>query len=116
MLGYFLCNICFGSFGNIVGLSWSYGGKCFDHAMGRGSIGIAIFGRWCCYGPIGIGVANHFCLLSMVGRGSWAIMQDIGYVEGFLIMWFGGLSRDGGGGEGGCLEVFGCGGVWCGWR
>ena len=32
---------------------------CFGHAMGRGRVGITIFGRWCCYDPIGIGVANH---------------------------------------------------------
>ena len=24
--------------------------------MGRGGVGIAIFGRWCCYNPIGIGL------------------------------------------------------------
>ena len=62
MLGLFLCKICFGSFGNIVGLGWSCGGKYFDHAMGRGPVGITIFGRWCCYDPIGIGVVNHFFL------------------------------------------------------
>ena len=62
MLKLFLCKICFESFGNIVGLGWSFGGKCFDCAMGRGGVGIAIFGRWSCYGPIGIGVVSRFCL------------------------------------------------------
>ena len=55
MLGLFLCKIFFD---NIVGLDWNCGGKCFDRAMGRGGVGIAIFGRWCCYGPIGIGVVS----------------------------------------------------------
>ena len=59
MLGLFLCKICFESFGNIEGLGWSYGGKCFDRAKERGVFGIAIFGRWNCYG---IGVVSCFCL------------------------------------------------------
>ena len=62
MLGLFLCKICFGSFGNIVGLDWSCGGKCFDRAKERGAFGIAIFGRWSYYGPIDIGVLSRFCL------------------------------------------------------
>ena len=62
MLGLFLFKICFGSFGNIVGLDWSCGGKCFDCAKERGAFGIAIFGRWNCYGPICIGVVSRFCL------------------------------------------------------
>ena len=33
MLELFLCKIFFESFGNIVGLDWSCGGKSFDHAM-----------------------------------------------------------------------------------
>ena len=48
-------------------------------------------------------------LLFMEGRGFWAIMRDIGCMEGFLVMWFGGLDRIGGGGEGNILEVFACG-------
>ena len=52
----------------------------------------------------------------MEGRGSWAIMHDnIGCMEGFLVMWFGGLGSGEGGGEGSVLEVLECGGVWCGW-
>ena len=39
-------------------------------------------------------------LPSMEGRGSWAIMRDIGCLERFLVMWFGGLGRSRGGGGG----------------
>ena len=61
----------------------------FDRAKERGAFGIAIFGRWNCYSPIGIGVVSRFCFmlfLSMEGRSSWVMIQDIGCVEGFLVM------------------------------
>ena len=45
--------------GSIVGLGWNCGERCFDHAMGRGVVGIAIFCRWCCYDPTGIEVEYH---------------------------------------------------------
>ena len=50
-------------------------------------------------------------LLSMEGRGSWATMRDIRCMEGFLMIWFGGFSRGGGGEETGCiggLRMRGC--------
>ena len=56
MLGLFLCRTCFECFGSTVGLGWSCGERCFDHAMERGDIDISIFGGWCYYDPIGIGV------------------------------------------------------------
>ena len=46
----------------------------------------------------------------MEGQGSWAILRDIGCMEGFLVVWFGGLDRGKGGGEGGCI-----GGYWMKW-
>ena len=42
-------------------------------------------------------------LLSIEGRVTWAIIRDIGCVGAFLVMRFGGLGRDGGGGGSGCI-------------
>ena len=50
----------------------------------------------------------------MEERCLWAIMRDIGCMEGFLVKRLGGLGRDVGVKRVGVLEVFECGGVWCG--